>query len=251
MFDIGSYIIGKKAAETSAGLTTKSVTFNGTYMAQDDNAAGYSKVAVNVQNGASLTEVQNQYGTELIVASAEGSAPAATRHTLYFEYEDETTETVYAYYDDSLIGSAITATTPVTHNNKTVTSAQLDGVEWYSYTPEPTPSGDWETVFDDEVGLLDETPYNTFWIPSLAEVTVPDGSVWRITLDGAVYTETATQSGGRIYIGNPKYDEGTDNASATPFCFFNVGWGAWVGGAEKSISASTTHPLKIERQVSA
>ena len=82
-----------------------------------------------------MSEVQNQYGTELRITSASGSAPSATRHTLYFEYEDETTETVYAYYDDSLIGSAITATTPTTHNNKTVTSAQLDGVEWYSYTP--------------------------------------------------------------------------------------------------------------------
>lgn len=120
-------------------LTTKTITLNGTYDPEDDNADGYSEVTVNVQGGASMTEVENTYGTELVITSAPGSAPSATRHTLYFEYEDETNETVYAYYDDALIGPAITATTPTTHNNKTVTLAQLDGVTWYSYAP-PSPS---------------------------------------------------------------------------------------------------------------
>lgn len=120
-------------------LTTKTITLNGTYSAEDDQADGYSEVTVNVQGGASMTEVVNTYGTELVITSAPGSAPSATRHTLYFEFEDETTETEYAYYDDSFISSAITATTPTTRNNKTVTSAQLDGVEWYSYSP-PSPS---------------------------------------------------------------------------------------------------------------
>lgn len=229
-------------------LTTKTITLNGTYSAEDDQADGYSAVTVNVQNGASMTEVQNTYGTELVITSAQSAAPSATRHTLYFEYEDETTETEYAYYDDSFISGAITATTPTTRNNKTVTSAQLDGVEWYSYTPS---TGTWETVFDDEVGLLDENPYNEFWIPELSSVTIPVDSVWRITLDGTVYTDTAMQVGNKIYIGNPKYDGATDNGSVSPFCFYNGGWGAWNGGADKSASASTTHPLKVERQVSA
>ena len=126
-------------AAIASDLTTKTITLNGTYSAQDDQADGYSAVTVNVQNGASMTEVQNQYGTELVITSAQSAAPSATRHTLYFEYEDETTETEYAYYDDSFISGAITATTPTTRNNKTVTLAQLDGTTWYSYTP-PTPS---------------------------------------------------------------------------------------------------------------
>lgn len=120
-------------------LTTKTITLNGTYDPNDDNADGYSEVTVNVANGASMTEVQNQYGTELVITSAPGSAPSATRHTLYFEYEDETNETEYAYYDDSFISSAITATTPTSRSNKTVTLAQLDGTTWYSYAP-PSPS---------------------------------------------------------------------------------------------------------------
>ena len=60
-----------------------------------------------------------------------GGTPSATRHTLYFEFEDGTNQTVYAYYDDAFISSAITATTPTTYNNKTVTLAQLDGTTWY------------------------------------------------------------------------------------------------------------------------
>ena len=64
-----------------------------------------------------------------------GGTPSATRHTLYFEFDNGTNQTVYAYYDDAFIGSAITATRPTTKDNKTVTLAQLDGVTWYSYDP--------------------------------------------------------------------------------------------------------------------
>lgn len=100
---------------TSGGITPTgalNISTNGTY-----DVTNYASAVVNVSGG----------GT-----------PSATRHTLYFEYEDETTETEYAYYDDSFISSAITATTPTTRNSKTVTSAQLDGVEWYSYDPTST-----------------------------------------------------------------------------------------------------------------
>lgn len=90
------------------------------------------------QNGTTTEDVTNYASAQITVNVSGGGTPSATRHTLYFEYEDESTETVYAYYDDALISSAITATTPTTHNNKTVTSAQLDGVEWYSYDPTST-----------------------------------------------------------------------------------------------------------------
>ncbi|MDV3427469.1 MAG: hypothetical protein LIR50_10590 [Bacillota bacterium] len=115
--------IGTGGGGSSAILTTKTITLNGTYDAEDDSADGYSEVIVNVQGGASMTEVSNTYGTELVIASASSSTPSATRHTLYFEYEDETSEIVYVYYDDAIMGTAITSTIPTTHNNKTVTSA--------------------------------------------------------------------------------------------------------------------------------
>ena len=235
-------------------LTTKTITINGTYSAEDDNADGYSEVTVNVQGGASMTEVQNQYGTELVISSAEGSAPSATRHTIYFEFEDETTETEYAYYDDAFIGSAITATTPTTRGSKTVTSAQLDGVEWYSYTPTPTPpepSGDWTTIFDSTVQILDNTPYSQFWITALSEVYPAVGEVWRITINGTAYTCTAHEEDGTVYIGNPLYDGGTDDDSNIPFCFYNPEWGAWIGYGAKTLPTGGEIPFKAEKQVSA
>ena len=243
---------GEKVEGTASGggtLVQKSITLNGTYDPDDDNADGYSEVTVNVQGGASMTEVANTYGTELIITSAPGSAPSATRHTLDFEYEDTTTETEYAYYDDSFISSAITATTPTTRNNKTVTLAQLDGTTWYSYTPS---TGTYETLLDDTVQTLAGDPYGEFWISDLGSVTITAGSEWRITLDGTTYLLTASQIDNTAYIGNPKYADKTDDGSNTPFCFCNPGWGAWTGGCDSSISGSSDswHALKVERKIS-
>ena len=63
--------------------------------------------------------------------SGSGGSPSATQHTIYFEFSDSTNTTINAYYDDSFISNAITATTPTTYGGKTVTLAQLDGVTWY------------------------------------------------------------------------------------------------------------------------
>ncbi len=122
-------------------LAQKTITLNGTYSAEDEAGTpdGYDEVTVNVQNGATMTEVANAYGTGVVITSGQGAGPSATRHTIYFEFEDETDLTIYAYYDAAFVGNAITATTPATYDSKTVTLAQLDGVTWYSYTP-PSPS---------------------------------------------------------------------------------------------------------------
>ena len=65
-------------------------------------------------------------------AGTASGAPSATQHTIYFEFSDSTDTTITAYYDDSFISDAITATTPTTYGQKTVTLAQLDGVTWYN-----------------------------------------------------------------------------------------------------------------------
>lgn len=62
---------------------------------------------------------------------------SATAHTIYFEFSDSTNMSITAYYDNSFISDAITATTPTTYNNKTVTLAELDGVAWYEPTNIP------------------------------------------------------------------------------------------------------------------
>ena len=90
-------------------LITKSITQNGTYNASSDSADGYSSVTVNVSGGS----------------------PSATQHSIYFEFADGTNTTIPVYYNDSLLSTMITAYTPVTYNNKTVTLAQLDGTTWY------------------------------------------------------------------------------------------------------------------------
>lgn len=66
-------------------------------------------------------------------------SPSATAHTIYFEFSDSTNTTITAYYDDSFISDAITATTPTTYGQKTVTLAQLDGVTWYEVSGDNIP----------------------------------------------------------------------------------------------------------------
>lgn len=236
----GQKVVGTKAEKT---LVQKSITLNGTYDPDDDNADGYSAVTVNVQNGASMTEVQNQYGTELVITSAQSSAPSATRHTLYFEYEDETTETEYAYYDDSFISSAIMATTPTTRNNKTVTLAQLDGTTWYSYTP--TPSGNYETIFDGTV----TTNGGQAIISSLSDYYFAQNETYRVTVDGATYICTTAINNDVVTLGNFALYSDISAEGDYPFLFFNIGWGGVYCYIQNG--GNTSHAIKLEKQVSA
>lgn len=233
----------------STTLIQKSITLNGTYSAEDDEADGYSSVTVNVQNGATMTETQNTYGTEVIISSAQGVTPSATAHTIYFEFEDNTNTTITSYWNGTFVSNAVTATTPTTYDNKTVTLAQLDGTTWYSYIPS---TGTYETLLDDTVQILGDETMGGFWIPDLGSVTITSGSEWRITLDGTTYLSTAKQVDNRVYIGNPKYDDKTDDNSNIPFCFYNAGYGAWNGGCDINISGTSDsyHALKVERKVS-
>ena len=172
-----------------------------------------------------------------------GGTPSATQHSIYFEFSDSTNTTITGYWDDTFISDAITATTPTTYGGKTVTLAQLDGVTWYQYTP-----GTWETLFEGTTQLVSDTPYPYFWIADLSNVSIPVGSVWRVTMDGVqspALTATNSQYGGMI--GNPLYGGGSDDGSGLKYDFFNAGWGAWSGGADMTAG---NHTVKIERQVS-
>ena len=224
----------------------KTITLNGNYSAEDDGVDGYSGVTVNVQNGATMTEVANTYGTGVVITSAQGAGPSATRHTLYFEYEDETTETVYAYYDDALISSAITATTPTTHNNKTVTSAQLDGVEWYSYTPTPgpTPGGDYTTLYDGSVTTFDDDGDNKFTVPEMASVWASVGDIYRITINGTEYITQGTTLNTVVAFGNVDF---FSTQTGMPFIYYHLASAYWEGFMRQA----GTYTLKVEKQESA
>lgn len=169
-----------------------------------------------------------------------GGTPSATQHTILFEFTDETTQSITGYWDSSFISDAITATEPTTIGQKTVDSASLDGVAWYV-----KPSEDWDVLYDSTFTPSQSSPYNQIWIGSLGSLQPALGEVYRVTVDGTVYNFATHEDDGRIYIGNPKYDWGTDDGSA-PFCFFNGGYGGLQGGTELS---ATSHTLKIEKQV--
>lgn len=84
------------------------------------------------------------------VGTSSGS-PSATAHEIYFEFSDNTNTTITAYYDDSFISDAITATVPRTYGSKTVGFAQLDGTIWYNPANIPlnTQLVDFTTVISD------------------------------------------------------------------------------------------------------
>ena len=197
------------------------------------------------------TAVESDVGVGKIFLLADGTqatgtgsgTPSATQHTIYFEFSDETDTTITAYYDSSFISDAIRATTPTEYGGKTVDSASIDGVAWYT-----RPTETWETIYDGSGNLEAADPYPYFWISELSDVVIPQNSVWRITFDGTEYICTATQTieSYGYTIGNPLYSGEADDGSGVPLNLYRSPWGAWSGGADASAGS---HTLKIERQV--
>ena len=170
-----------------------------------------------------------------------GGTPSQTQHTIYFEFSDNTNTTITGYWDDSFISDSITATTPTTYGGKIVTSASLDGVEWYSATA--------------YVVLYDGTPTmytdagNYLWIPELGNVHPVAGSVWRITIDGTEYNCIAQNYGHvdiDVIVGNPVHVGGTDDGSGMPVAFYNYRDLGWPG--DTTTLSVGNHTVKIERQ---
>lgn len=161
------------SSDSSSTLITKTITANGTYSAQTDNADGYSSVTVNVPTGITPVGTLNittndtydvtNYASAIVNVPTGSSTPSATQHTIYFEFTDDTNTTITAYYDSTFISDAITATTPTTYGGKTVDLAQLDNVTWYERS-----TGTWETIFENaSVGYYpesDTTQYPYCWI---------------------------------------------------------------------------------------
>lgn len=120
-----------------------------------------------------------------------------------------------------------------------------------------TPSETWETLYENaNTGYYydQDNTYPYCWISTLGNTSITAGSVWRITFDGDVYRCTATYDsvmGGFYFIGNPKYSGGTDDGSDVPFCFYNTGFGAWSGSADKLNVPDITQTvsIKVERLV--
>ena len=118
-------------------LITKTITENGTYDAQDDEADGYSSVTAAIPNPFAITDVSNTTGTTAAVTAGGGSAPA-TQHIISFVFSDTTSADINLYYDDALLSAMITSYIPVPYSGKNIVTAELDGVEWYNNTGIPT-----------------------------------------------------------------------------------------------------------------
>lgn len=129
--DVAEYATVSVSVSGGGTIVSKSITANGTYNASSDNADGYSPVTVNVPDAFTITDTSNTTGTTAQITAGSGGGGGATQHEIHLEFSDSTDTDIDVYYDDSLIGTMITAYTPTTYNNKTVTLAQLDGVTWY------------------------------------------------------------------------------------------------------------------------
>lgn len=254
--------VGTGGGSSSPTLVTKEITANGTYTASNDSADGYSSVTVNVPSSGitptgSINIITNgthdvtNYASAVVNVSSGGSTPSATKHTIHFDFSDETDTDIDVYYDDALLATMIQDYTPATYGQKTVILAQLDGVTWYSFDPTER----WETLYENNstqyIPESDTTVPPYCWISSLSDVYPTVDSVWRITFNGTEYRCTAVVDGSAIIVGNPYYGPNhTDVGSEVPFAFFNAGWGAWTGAAElQPYSVNHSVPLKIERLV--
>ena len=158
------------------------------------------------------------------------SGPSATRHTIYFEFEDETSTTFYAYYDNTFVGNAITATTPATYDSKTVTSAQLDGVEWYSYSSSDIPLN---------TQLIDFTKVTNDYIVSASYLDgVEFQFEWASVSDYTLIDPSMTFS----YMGASQFDVCFYDSTKAFISGFNIGEDT---GSSDQIAIGTLTPAKI------
>lgn len=190
-------------------------------------------------------------GTKTAGTASGGSTPSATQHSIYFEFSDDTNTTITAYYDSTFISDAITATTPTTYGGKTVDSASLDNIVWYT-----RPTETWETLFDRMLSWTREGSgdYPYCWISDLGSTPITVGSVYRVTYNNVEYRCTGknTLLNGSSYtvFGNPAWGGGADDGSGVPFIFIDyTKYGAWSGGLNVP-NVDSTYYFKIERLVS-
>lgn len=139
-------------------------------------------VASVVQSGYYFYTAQGQktQGT----ASGGGGA---TQHTIHLEFSDSTDTDIDVYYDNSLLGTMITAYQPSTwaYNNKTVVTATLDNNTWYDKTTT------WETIWDSITSFNSEPSDSYAYITDFVSTQITANSIWRVTWGNEVRIHTA------------------------------------------------------------
>lgn len=98
--------------------------------------------ALNISDSTLTTADQLSQGVTaynkngVLLTGTGGGGSGLTQHEIHLEFSDSTDTDIEVDYDDSLIGTMLTAYSPGTwmYNNKQVAEAQLDGVTWYTAT---------------------------------------------------------------------------------------------------------------------
>lgn len=156
-------IIKNNALYVTSDTSASTTTLNALYFNSDITGYNESNSSVphaSYSNGVLTVDMVDNTSSNRFTSgitytyklSTLGSGtPSATAHEIYFEFSDNTNTTITAYYDDSFISDAITATVPRTYGSKTVGLAQLDGTTWYNPANIPlnTQLVDFTTVISD------------------------------------------------------------------------------------------------------
>ena len=126
---------------TQIDLTQDTVTANNLIASNTAHGANGEAITGSASQGITPTGTLNittngthdvtNYASAVVSVSNGGSTPSATKHTIHFDFSDETDTDIDVYYDDALLATMIRAYIPATYGQKTVTLAQLDGVTWY------------------------------------------------------------------------------------------------------------------------
>ena len=143
--DSGKYLTGTQTIKGDANLVASNIK-------KDVSIFGVTGTYEGSGSGGYVTQDANGY-IVLPSTGSGGGGGGATQHTIHLEFSDSTDTDVAVYYDNSLIGTMITAYEPSTwtYSSKTVTLAQLDNVTWYDKQSIPlnTELIDYDACLDD------------------------------------------------------------------------------------------------------
>lgn len=247
---------GQKVPGTASGGGTAAISVVDTVDSHGGTIREITALDISDTTAGASDVAQGKYfytaaGVKTAGIASGGGTPSQTQHTILFEFTDETTQSITGYWDSSFISDAITATAPNTIGQKTVVSAQLDGVAWYEYDPSET----WETLVDGYIDWYNEESgnYPYCWISSLGSTPITVGSVYRVTYDNVEYrctAKTVSLSGNTLTVfGNPVWAGGADDGSGVPFIFIDyTHYSAWSGGLNVP-NVNNSYYFKIERLV--
>lgn len=154
--------------------------------ATDDNSQ--IKTYIIPEGNISITSNGNNIDVTSYATASVSVGSLPTQHIIHFDFTDTSDTDISAYYSDSLISTMITNYTPTTYNNKTVNTAELDGVEWYERFDVT-----WETVYEanTQFNAEPEEGDSYGYITSLSNVSITEGSMWRVTWGNETKTHTA------------------------------------------------------------